>query len=912
MSDSTLQTAADEFIRAYQICQLALKKEKWDEQAANEKRLAQIRTVKSKNIAIARNQAAQKLIEHKIKLHDSAEQALGTQNGILNTAEYIHLGEARLSGKMFGVNNDINIPVVVPLLGNGNIFVSTSEDEINSVCSGMLLDALQRTAPGQLQVVAYDPALSGALAPFSALEKDANLLRVFTGANELEVIIEDVIAVNRAAMELTMGADGGIIAFRKKVNQPVGTLKVVVLLDFPRGLTEYNFTQFTDLLARSPKNGISFLLLSRTSAVLPKWLDLRKIAQYTNCFRKTGGSYVWDANENLQVSLNCIADPCLLSTQVNEIVKRSMSEAVPTISLSQIEDTIQPWTRSSANELTFCIGKQGLERVEINLADETKGTYNAVISGAVGQGKSNLLKIIIHSLCARYSPEELNLYLLDFKEGVTLFPFSNLGSPDFLPQAKVLGLESDREFGLAVLKTLEQEFARRAALIKPYGDKLSQYRMANSDKPMPRIVLMIDEFHFLFNTTDEIGESAANMLEALARKGRAYGIHLILASQTISGAAALLLKEDGIFGQIPVRIALKNSVAESYATFMHGNDAAARLRTRGQAVLNLNYGTPSDNRQFTVAYAGNDELDKMRINWWNRVRERAQPPIVFSGGEAAHFNVALPALNDLRKRVLDGESSRSCLIGLPIAVERSPFGISMTENAGRNIAIIGSGQNAAGESSSNLSVGIMQAVAVSLALQHPQGDARFVAFEQLEISVAAKNGFDEWLKLMQRLGFPVEIIPDRDTSDFLRQAKDQLTQSAEQEESLYILGFAMDRARTLSRQDPISSESGLDYFRDILRDGAMNRVHFIGAWTNMNTYQNHLGFGNEGYIETRIILRLNESSTQSLLGPFVHWSVRDNRALVSDATQLEEPQVIVPFVPLTRNVVNKVLSYNWE
>ena len=42
----------------------------------------------------------------------------------------------------------------------------------------------------------------------------------------------------------------------------------------------------------------------------------------------------------------------------------------------------------------------------------------------------------------------------------------------------------------------------------------------------------------------------------IARKGRSYGIHLILASQTISGIEALFTKTESIFGQFPLRVAL--------------------------------------------------------------------------------------------------------------------------------------------------------------------------------------------------------------------------------------------------------------------------------------------------------------------------------------------------------------------
>nr|BFE67309.1 hypothetical protein GCM10020092_006100 [Actinoplanes digitatis] len=73
---------------------------------------------------------------------------------------------------------------------------------------------------------------------------------------------------------------------------------------------------------------------------------------------------------------------------------------------------------------------------------------------------------------------------------------------------------------------------------------------------MPRILCVIDEFQVLLAGNDPMANEAVQLLESLARKGRSYGIHLILASQTVLGVEALYAKRDSIFGQFPVRLAL--------------------------------------------------------------------------------------------------------------------------------------------------------------------------------------------------------------------------------------------------------------------------------------------------------------------------------------------------------------------
>ena len=100
---------------------------------------------------------------------------------------------------------------------------------------------------------------------------------------------------------------------------------------------------------------------------------------------------------------------------------------------------------------------------------------------------------------------------------------------------------------------------RRSVLYKEAGvTRFADLRAAEERRhlPLPRILCVIDEFQVLLAGTDRLAAEAVALLESVARKGRSYGIHLILASQTVRGVEALYAKRDSIFGQFPVRIAL--------------------------------------------------------------------------------------------------------------------------------------------------------------------------------------------------------------------------------------------------------------------------------------------------------------------------------------------------------------------
>src|SRR5262249_36616137 len=154
-----------------------------------------------------------------------------------------------------------------------------------------------------------------------------------------------------------------------------------------------------------------------------------------------------------------------------------------------------------------------------------------------GSGKSTLLHALITNAALRYSPDELELYLIDFKKGVEFKVYAALE----LPHARVIAVESEREFGLSVLQRLDGELKARGDRFRELGvQDLASYREADGDKnPLPRILLVVDEFQEFFVEDDKIAQDVALLLDRLVRQGRAFGIHVNLGSQSLGGAYSL-------------------------------------------------------------------------------------------------------------------------------------------------------------------------------------------------------------------------------------------------------------------------------------------------------------------------------------------------------------------------------------
>ena len=106
------------------------------------------------------------------------------------------------------------------------------------------------------------------------------------------------------------------------------------------------------------------------------------------------------------------------------------------------------------------VGRDGRRPVDLAFDDATP---HWLVGGRTGAGKTVFLLDVLYGLAARYSPDELALYLLDFKEGGQLHRVHpHRRDPSWMPHARAVGIESDREYGVAVLRELRREMNRRA------------------------------------------------------------------------------------------------------------------------------------------------------------------------------------------------------------------------------------------------------------------------------------------------------------------------------------------------------------------------------------------------------------------------------------------------------------------
>ncbi|GAA6819705.1 FtsK/SpoIIIE domain-containing protein [Helicobacter pylori] len=251
------------------------------------------------------------------------------------------------------------------------------------------------------------------------------------------------------------------------------------------------------------------------------------------------------------------------------------------------------WTKSSQYEVSVPVGW------DINHKEVCFEIGNAqnhtLICDHSGSGKSNFLHVLIQNLAFYYVPDEVQLFLLDYKEGVE---FNAYTDPNILEHARLVSVASSVGFGVSFLSWLCKEMQKRAELFKQFNVKdLSDYR---KHEKMARLIVVVDEFQVLFsgNSTKE-KESVDQSLSTLLKKGRSYGVHLVLATQTMRGGEI----DSSIKAQIANRIALPMDADDS--TKILGDDAACEL-VRPEGIFNNNGGNRKYHTKMSIPKAPDD------------------------------------------------------------------------------------------------------------------------------------------------------------------------------------------------------------------------------------------------------------------------------------------------------------------
>ena len=727
-----------------------------------------------------------------------------------------------------------------------------------------IANALAHTAPGQLEVLVFDDALRGIAAPFQEVNSGGEkILRHINDLQELNETIKYLHEHVRSVLNVIQGRTERLLHFRQQLSPKGEGFKLVVLSTIYDLLSDEIRDKLTVLLKAGPAAGVTFLIHSMKLNVNKEILNLTQLCDVDE--RTVYGN---DGAARGQFDPQSADDLISVSRHVASAVANAQVEPV---AFSEVQPLDASWSQSSRDGISFAVGTYGMSTIEVTLGDELNQRHNALITGAVGQGKSNLISVVVHSLCQRYSPSEVEFYMLDFKEGVTLQAFApdpHTGS--FLPHARVLGLDADREYGVNVLRHLFAIYRQRMATFKAAGvQNIRQYRLADPEAVMPRIVVVIDEFQMLFADQDTVATTASDLIIKGARLFRACGIHFILASQTI-GSGGMLGGTTGhaLLAQIPVRLALKNSLAESHATLGLKNDAASHIRSR-EAIVNLDYGELSSNRKTTIAYADDGILAELRTAWWQQAQGTVVPPEVFEGEHRL-------SLHD-DERFLTNLQSRHAMLGRRITVGVAPLAADFSTDIGRNLALFGTGP------------GHTILLNAALSLLHSTPTTEIIVLDLIgdwpsPARDAMRTDFEQELT---KLGSIYRLVGKHQADALIDELVERAAFTTDDASAppVYIIGFGLERWR-----------SDTTKIKTLFTNGPLSGIHLLGWWNKYSSFKAMVGLGGDNNFDIRIAMHLDQSSArEAFKQPILRWTPQDNRALVWDSATMSDPQLVIPY-----------------
>lgn len=569
-----------------------------------------------------------------------------------------------------------------------NAQAAQAKDHIQTIC----LNAFLSTPPNKMRFHFFDPLKSGqSFAVFQHFEDDlARSYNVVLGGiqteasgieQQLQIIVDHIKTMQ---INTFKGQYKNIREYNAANTLNPQPYNIVGIMDFPAGFSAKAVDLLQQIVATGKECGVYAVIMCNTDNISA--MDAKAQAQLKNIkaaatvysLRQKG--YYLETKEGIDENMIFTLNPPLSVQKIVEIapiVKQGIKDAGRiVIDYKYIAPPAdRQFTYRADDGLVIPIGMSGASDIQyLTLGQPGSQSVHALIAGQIGSGKSRLLHAIITSSILQYSNEELEIYLVDFKSGTEFKIYADYNLPNF----KVIALESEQEFGLSVLQYIMKEGDRRGQLfnslsvsdITAYNSKADAHRNGK----LPRMLVVIDEFHELFNSANAAASAeASRLLDNILRLKRSFGVHVILCTQSVRGLSEV---NEAAMAQIAVRIALKCPREDADILLGAGSDAIAQIEDNdaGSAIYLPAISTPKTNNRFRVGYISQEAH--------RSILEAVEAHYAASNRGTWNTRVLVSDVSDSRDSVFQEYLKRSKLIVEPGKIH---FGESL--NIDRSLAV---------------------------------------------------------------------------------------------------------------------------------------------------------------------------------------------------------------------------------
>lgn len=754
---------------------------------------------------------------------------------------------------ILGENITISENCYVELLNNQNLIIrhnNNTKQKAHQVVNSLVGRLMASSSPGKLNVAMIDAEeMDGTCDVFKFLNR--NIFQILARPEDIRKYLDEKERhIGNIIQNLLLGSVKSLYDYNqaKENKEPY---HVIVIEDFPIGFNSESISLLQKILKNGVRAGVNVIMLVNEDKI-DSSEDTRKAYNSSNMGQLERICSVYDMTKNNeQIDFDSFSEEHLrkIVQYVNSGVEIRKEEAI--LFADYMTNQSEWWQRRSAKYIEIPFGMSEDRQIQKLKITQESGQNSAVVIGIPGSGKSVFLHALICNAAINYSPDELNMYLIDFS-GVEF----NSYALHNLPHARVIAPEAEREFGLSILNELVEEGARRMELCRNNDvSNIVDLKAKNPSLHIPRLLVIIDEFQKIFEIENDLISREANAkIHTIIQEFRKFGINLVLATQKLPSSS--ILPKDLIAN----RVVFKSSPADfSSLISLPINGKVPQLHT-GECIYNSESGSPYDNHKVQGFLVTKHDIDKLlnQISEFsdNLHYQRKHDMVVFRGNDLPEFrNRRVARCHQTPSNIPE---SIGIYLGESISIHETDVCAILRKESANNILILG------GES--HVAQRIAYYATISASTAHTDQSATFVTLNFMRREDTLN---EELQSVFESLPFSSQIVSKTaEIVETLTAIKEEIDERRKDEERpqyhIYLSIYAFQLARMFDkggRRGDDVSESGmlLDY---ILKNGPAVGVFTImqcDNWDNLSRIGNPLSS-----FTYRVALQMTENDSNKI------------------------------------------------
>ncbi len=717
-----------------------------------------------------------------------------------------------------------------------------------SVVNSLIGRLMATVAPGKLSVTMVDAdEMDGTSNIFKRINRD--ICQILARPDEIRKTMDEIDRhIGNIVQNLLLSPIDSLFEYnQKKENKEA--YQLLVIEDYPSGIGGESQYLLEHIMKNGIRAGVNVFLLVNEDKI-NCLSDSGKVSAYIENLERL--CKVISINKADDIQFEVLSDKQLhkLVQYVNSGVEIQEEESV--LFADYLLPEAEWWNRHSTKYVEVPFGISADKQIQRLKITQESGQNSAVVIGIPGSGKSVFLHTLICNAVLNYSPDELNLYLIDFS-GVEF----NSYALHKLPHARVIAPEAEREFGLSILAELVEEGSRRMNLCREYDvSNIVDLKAKNPSLHVPRLLVIIDEFQKFFEIENDIISRDANAkIHTIIQEFRKFGINLILATQKLPSSSVLpkdLIANRIVFKSVPADFSSLISLAN--------NAKMPQLRT-GECIYNSESGSPYDNNRVQGFLITKQDIDRLlpRIVEYGEQQKyvASHEMLVFRGNDLPDLSKRRVAAN--HRTISEKPAEVGIYFGESIAINETDVYAALRKESGNNILILG------GEPPVAQRMAFYASLSVTMA--HTDYSALFFTFNFMRSDDPLTN---EVMPVLTGIPFNTQIVSKQeDVTEILSAIKEEveIRKSEENREQthIFLTIFSFQFARMFDRggrhgDDVSECGTKLEY---ILMHGPSVGVFTIlqvDNWDNLSRIGNPLL-----YFTYRIALQMTENDSNKII-----------------------------------------------